>query len=254
MFNFQRGVPQIPFVLASLLLWVSFAWSLPAEAPAAEGDADVAPAGDTWACGNCNAVNDASAKYCKECGAKKAGGANAAAKDPWVGVMISGAYDYAKCPSCGEKNEVRAETCSRCRWELPQPSGEETGPGWVFVPGRGYFREGTLLEPGKSRKGMLIGGVVSISLGVIALPVLGAVARASSDESGQVLIIPGIMALGAIGLGAVLLIVGLSTRKKPVYAFKSGELFEPYDRPAFARRAPQDDDVALKVEVTLLGF
>ena len=91
-------------------------------------------------------------------------------------------------------------------------------------------------------------------MGVIALPVMGAVAEASSDESGMVLIIPGIMALGAIGLGVVLLIVGLSTRKTPVYAFKSGELFEPYEPPAFALRSPGSVGEGLKIEVTLLGF
>ena len=58
-------------VLAAALLAANFAWGLPVEAPATEGEADVAP------------------------------------KDPWAGVRISDAYDYAKCPRCGYKNEIR---------------------------------------------------------------------------------------------------------------------------------------------------
>jgi hypothetical protein len=253
MVAFIKNTPQVSVVLASLVLWGSFAWGLPAEAPATEGDADVPAPEAPWKCASCGTANDASAKYCMECGGEKGGEAEATPKDPWVGVMISGAYDYAKCPSCGEKNEVRAETCSRCRRELPQPSGEETGPGWVFVPGRGYFREGALLVPGNTRKGMLIGGVVLMSLGIVGFSVTAAVARASEDESGAVFLLPIIMASGAIGLGAVLLIVGLSTRKEPVYAFASGETFEPYDA-AYARRTRDSDGTALKIEVTLLGF
>jgi DNA-directed RNA polymerase subunit RPC12/RpoP len=84
-----------------------------------------------------------------ECGAEKGGEAEAAAKDPWVGVRISDAYDYAKCPQCGKKNDIHAVACSRCGNELPQPSAEVTEPAWGFVPGKGYFREGTVVEPAK---------------------------------------------------------------------------------------------------------
>jgi hypothetical protein len=42
--NIIKTAPQIPVVLASLLLWASFAWGLPAEAPAAEAEADKATA------------------------------------------------------------------------------------------------------------------------------------------------------------------------------------------------------------------
>jgi hypothetical protein len=83
-----RSAPQVPIVLAALLLWVSFAWGLPADAPATEGEADVA------------------------------------AEDPWAGVRISDAYDFAKCTRCGHKNEIRRPACYRCAYSLPQPSGE----------------------------------------------------------------------------------------------------------------------------------
>ncbi|MEE8638771.1 MAG: hypothetical protein V3T41_00010 [bacterium] len=43
MLNFKRCAPQIPVVLAFLVLWVSFAWGLPADAPASEGEAEVTP-------------------------------------------------------------------------------------------------------------------------------------------------------------------------------------------------------------------
>jgi hypothetical protein len=169
------------------VLWVSFAWGLPAEAEAGEGDAE------------------------------------AAAEDPWAGVRISDAYDYAKCTRCGEKNEICAERCSRCGCEVPQPSSEMTDPDVVFVPGKGYYREGTLLEPGKSQKGYWITGLV---LSACLLFVVG---------------IP-------------LLIYGLATRTEAVYAFASGDRYEPYESEAFARRSPDPDGVMLKVEVTLFGF
>jgi hypothetical protein len=221
MVNFGRNAPPIAVVLASLLLWVSFAWGLPAEAPA-EGEADVAAAEDTWRCGNCDAENVALAKYCTECGAKKAGVAGAAAEDRWAGVRISGAYNYAKCTRCGKKNQIRAESCSRCGNEFPQPSAEMTDPNVVFVPGRGYYREGTLLEPGKSQKGYWITGLF---LSFLVWPV-----------------------------GIPLLIYGLATRTEPVYAFASGERYDLYERPAYARRSPDSEGATLKVEVTLLGF
>ena len=46
MVNFGRKAPHIPVVLASLILWGSFAWGLPAEGPVIEGKADVAVAED----------------------------------------------------------------------------------------------------------------------------------------------------------------------------------------------------------------
>ena len=249
---FARSVPQLPVVLASLLLWVSFAWGLPAEAPVTEGDADAAAAGDTWRCANCNAVNEAFANYCTECGGEKGGEAGAAADNPWAGVRISDAYDYAKCTRCGEKNEIRAERCSRCTCQLPQPSAEITDPDVVFVPGKGYYREGALLEPGKSRKSLWITGLVLTTAGGLFLIPGGVVVLADGEYAagGIGIVVAGI---GATATGIVLLIRGIK-KTKPVYAFEQGESYRPFESETFARRSPSSDAAAFKVEVTLFGF
>lgn len=45
MVNLVRNVPRLPAVLAATVLWTSLAWGLPAEPPAAEGEAETsAPA------------------------------------------------------------------------------------------------------------------------------------------------------------------------------------------------------------------
>jgi hypothetical protein len=216
MVNLKMGAAPVSVVLVSLILWVSFAWGLPADTPAAEGKADEAPQG------------------------------------PWAGVRISDAYDYAKCAQCGKKNEVRAESCSRCRRELPQPSAEVTDPASVFVPGKGYYREGTLLEPGK--KGLLIPGLVLAGSGLAAFTV--GCTLAGESETGEmgpeaILVFAG---FGMAVTGGVLLIIALATWTEPVYAFGCGERFGPYESEAFARRSPDTESVGLKVEVTLLSF
>jgi hypothetical protein len=215
MVNFPRRTPQLVVVLAFLVLWVSFAWGLPADAPAAKSEAA------------------------------------AAAEDPWAGVKISYAYDYAKCPRCPHKNEIRRPACYRCGYSLPQPSGEYTYPPWVFVPGKGYYREGTVVEPGKDGKGLWITGLVITGIGLPVMIGGLVIFTAGGDPVGIPLFIA---ASGATAVGSLLTIKGFRTRTKPVYAFASGERFEPYERPAFALRSPGSDGVALKVEVTVLGF
>ena len=193
---------------------------MPAEAPAAGGDAEVAP------------------------------------KDPWAGVRISAAYDYAKCPECGKKNEIRAERCSRCAFELPQPSAEMTDPDMVFVPGKGYYRKGTLLEPAKSRKGLWVTGLV-LSASAIGTFIIIEVGEASHwwQPVAGIVYGPLVSALTAmVFVGGVLFMIGITERKEPVYAFASGELYEPYESETFARRSPGSEGAALKVEVTVLGF
>ncbi len=229
-----------------MLLWGSFAWGLPAEAPAGEGGAEVTAAEDTWRCGSCGAENVAAAKYCTECGAKRADKADIVAEDPWAGVMISGAYDYAKCPECGHKNEIRAVSCSRCGSELPQPSAEFTYPPWVFVPGKGYYPEGTLVDRPKARVGLWITGLVLTVSGAALLPLSG--------YFGYFGIVTFIAGLIATPVGIVLLIRGLVSRTDPVYACNSGGLNGPYEGLPYARRSPDSDGGAIKVEVTALGF
>jgi hypothetical protein len=267
MVDFMKSTPQIPVVLASLLVWGSFAWGLPTDARVNEGDAGVAAAEDTWTCSNCDAENDAAAKYCTGCGAKRAGEAEPAAEDPWAGVRISDAYDYAKCPRCGHKNDIRAERCSgitwrvfggntRCAYELPQPSAEMTDPYMVFVPGKGYYPEGTLIEPARTKKGLWVTGLVLTAIPVGTGLVMGV---------GQALYwwqpIPAIVGciisiplFVMLVVGIPLLIYGLVSRTEPVYAFEGGERYDLYERPAFARRAPDSDGAAFKAEVTLLSF
>ncbi len=211
MANFIRAAPQLAVVLASLLLWGAFAWGTPAEAPATEGEAE------------------------------------AAAEDPWAGVRISDAYDELRCPYCWEYNELTAARCPSCGYEFPQPSAEVTDPDMVFVPGKGYYREGTLLEPGKSRKGYWITGIVLVASGLTA----GTLAGYYGGELGGA--IAALPCLGAIGVGVGLTIYGLVSRSEPVYAFASGERYEPYDA-AYALRSRDSEGVALKTEVTLLGF
>ncbi len=251
--NFIRGGPQVPVVLASLILWGSFAWGLPADAPVTEDEADVASAEGAWNCDRCGTANDASAKYCTECGAKRPTDAEAAvaAEDPWAGVKISDAYDELRCPYCGAYDELTAARCSTCGYEFPQPTGEYTYPPWVFVPGKGYYEEGTMLEPGKSRKGLWITGLVITGIGLPIMIGGLVISTAGGDPVGIPLSIAG---SAVTVVGSILITKGFSTRTEAVYAFASGYGFEPYERPAFALRSADSEGVALKVEVTLLGF
>jgi hypothetical protein len=183
-----------------------------------------------------------------ECGAKRVGEADVAPKDPWGRVRLSAAYDYAKCTRCGKKNQIRAESCSRCRNDFPQPSAEMTDPEMVFVPGKGYYREGTVVEPGKTRKGYWTTGLVLTAGG--GLLMLGsAQVFTSYGTAGIGMLVPGI---AATATGIVLIVKGRPRRT--VYAFASGERYDPYERPAFTRRSLDSDGVAFKVEVTVLGF
>ncbi len=281
-----RSVPQIPVVLASLLLWGSFAWGLPAEAPAAEGEVEVAPAEVAWRCDRCGTVNDASAKYCMECGAEKGGEAEvapvegawrcdqcgtvndasakycmecggqrpaegeAAPKDPWAGVKISDAHDFAKCPSCGENNDLRAERCVVCGHELPQPMAELAYPPWVFVPGEGYYREGTLLEPAQTNKTLWITGLVIAAGGVVYTSNRFSIAFENPTGTHMLEILVGI---SVTALGVALTVFGFK-KTEPVYAFPSRELYEADTNVARGERAPCADGATLKIEGTLISF
>lgn len=220
MVNFTKSTPQIPVILAFLILWVSFAWALP---------------GDTEASG---------------------GGAEVALEDPWAGVRISGAYDYAKCPRCGKKNEIRAKTCSRCGYELPQPSAEVTDPYLVFVPGRGYYNEGEIIEPGRTRTWVWITGLVIAEIGVIAVCVASEVLMwegvSGRDEEAAVavLITGGALLIG----GGIMALVGFCNKTDPIYAFHTGELDEGYDGVACGRRPVDPGNLEFKIEVPVLSF
>jgi ribosomal protein L40E len=258
MVNFVKNTPQIPVVLASLVLWVSFAWGLPAngddaaEAPVTDVDAAVAPAADTWTCGNCNAVNDASAKYCTECGTRRAGAADVAPKNPWAGVRISDAYDYAKCPKCGKKNDIRALVCSRCGYVLPQPSAEIKDPDLVFVLGKGYYHEGELLEPAREQKWLLTTGYVLIGVGVATAAGTGYIETQKGSSIGTA---TGFFAASLIAVGGVpFLVIGYATRKEAVYALNGSRCYETGTPCKYEQPSPYYEGVALKVNVLTLGY
>jgi len=217
MVNFFTNTPLVPVVLASLVLWTSFAYGLPAEKPAAEGAAE------------------------------------AGAEDRWAGVKISGAYDELRCPYCWVYNELTAARCISCGHEFPQPSGEYTYPPWVFVPGKGYYREGTLLEPAKIRKGRFITGLVLSGFGVTGFIFSVKEERAASTGSEDFTPLTTMAAVIFIGMGAILVATGLK-KSNPVYALDRGELWEPYERPGLALRSPGSEGIILKVEVTALSF
>ena len=220
MVNFTKSTPQIPVILAFLILWGSSAWALPADTEASGGEAEVA------------------------------------LEDPWASVTISGAYDYAKCPRCGKKNEVRAESCSGCGYGLPQPSAEVTDPYLVFVPGRGYYSEGEIIEPGHTRGWLWVTGLVVTCLGAgevfLGSALLMSEGSTPEDREGfkAILIFGGVMLIG----GLVMTIVGLTHKTKPVYAFRTGELYEPYDGVARERGPVESGNLDFKIEVPVLGF
>jgi hypothetical protein len=214
MANFGRNAPPIAVVLASLVLWVSFVWALPAEAPAADGDAEVAP------------------------------------EDPWAGVKISDAYDYAKCLNCSLENEVRAERCSGCGSEFPKPSKEFEYPPWVFVPGEGYYREGTLLEPPKTKKAFWIPGLVVTAVGVWWTADRFSITLENTTGKHMLEAVAGIPIMA---LGVTLMVFGFK-KSEPVYAFIGGEPYGFYEGAGYARRSPDAVDIAFEVELTAFGF
>ena len=259
MVDLVKNTPQLAVVLASLMLWSSLAWGLPADAPAAEGEAEVAP-DDPWAgvrisdayeyleCPECWAYSEPTGPQCPYCGYEFPYRTDVAPEDPWAGVRISDAYDELSCPYCWGHNELTAARCYSCGHELPQPAAEMEDPDMVFVPGKGYYREGALLEPAKTRKGYWITGLI---LTVSGLTVLGFAGYYGGDIGGAIAALP---CLAAMAVGVPLLIYGLATRTEAVYAFGSGERVEPFERPAFALKSPGSDGAGFKIEVTLLGF
>ena len=180
-----------------------------------------------------------------------------AAPDPWAGVRVSDAYDYIKCPQCGKENDLRATRCSRCKYEFPQPSADVTDPAMVFVPGKGYYREGTLLEPAESRKDLWIPGLVFAGVGLVTMDV--AVVLAEDDvfgggdtEAEAIAFVAG----GVITIiGGVLVIVGLTSKTQPVYAFRAAEPRVLDSHGAFARRSREDGaGLVLTVELPVWGL
>jgi len=221
MADIRRKARPIPVILVSVIIWGSSAVGLPAEAPAEEGE-------------------------------------GTAVEDVWAGVRVSDAYSYLECPRCYYKNDLRAARCARCGLEFPQPSPDVTDPSMVFVPGKGYYREGTLLEPAASRKGLWITGLVVAGCGLVTMEVATLLAAdeelfGDGDTTNEAI---AFIAGSAITVtGAVLIIVGLTNKTPPIYAFRSAEHTDPAGRGAFARRS-RDDDARLvfAFEMPVWGF
>jgi hypothetical protein len=185
-------------------------------------------------------------------------GEGVATPDPWAGARLSNAYDYIKCPQCGEKNDLRAVRCSRCRYEFPQPSADVTDPAMVFVPGKGYYREGTLLEPAESRKDLWIPGLVFTGVGLVTMEVAIVLAAEEEVFGGEDTKAEAItfVAGGVITIfGAVLIIVGVTSKTQPVYAFRAVEPTGMYARGTLARRSREDcAGFGFKAEMPVWGF
>lgn len=157
-------------------------------------------------------------------------------EDVWEGVRISGAYETLKCPQCGASNDLRATKCKRCGYPFPQPSPDVTDPSQVFVPGKGYYREGALLEPGRSRAilwvpGMVI-GVIGLSTMSLALALLAAEESGSSDVDTEGAKTAAWVGLGITAVGAALTIIGFTNKTEAVYAYAQPSGSAPVARAA----------------------
>jgi hypothetical protein len=144
-------------------------------------------------------------------------------EDVWEGVRISGAYETLECPQCGTYNDLRAAACIKCGYRFPQPSPGVTDPSQVFVPGRGYYREGTLLEPARSRAILWVPGVVVMGIGLSTTSLALALVAAAEDD-GTDPVSEGVKATAWVGLGitavgAVLTIIGVTNKTEAVYAY-----------------------------------
>jgi ribosomal protein L37E len=214
MADVRRKFRAVPFILVALVLWGSSARGIPADPPAGEGE-------------------------------------EAVSGDPWAGVRVSDAYEYIKCPRCGKENDLRATRCSRCEYEFPQPSAEVTDPYLVFVPGRGYYNEGEIIEPGHTRWWLWVPGLVITYVGAGEVLLGSDFLSEGTPREDKAIIISGCVIF--IG-GLLMTIVGLSRKTKPIYAFHAGELYEPHDGVACERGPVDSGNPEFNIEVPVLGF
>lgn len=246
-------------ILVTGLLWANFGWCLPAIAsddevatgveemlPQVEyapgiyasitldegltGVFDVAAAEAAWTCGDCSAENDASAKFCSECGAKKG---DFAGSEKLSGIRM--------CTQCGAVNEKAAKFCGDCG----SPLGVAAGGNMVFVPGRGYYAKGTMIESGHARTGLWVSGLLLWLLGGPAIAGTGV-----AVNSAGLYVVGALVSVG----GLVMFIVGLAYKTKPVYAFRAEEDRDYYTAWRDAPERLRDDERAWNIEVTCLSF
>ncbi len=179
-------------------------------------------------------------------------------EDVWEDVTISGAYKKLKCPQCGKSNDLRAAECIRCGYRFPQPSPDVTDPNLVFVPGRGYYREGTLLEPARSRKGLWISGVVIAALGLPMMSAAASVLVAEENDYQEVDVEAARTVLwigsGMTVVGVVLTIIGFTNKTKVVYAFAQPAGRAPVARVAGGSAPGRAEGLTFKVGLSFSPF
>jgi predicted RNA-binding Zn-ribbon protein involved in translation (DUF1610 family) len=178
--------------------------------------------------------------------------------DVCEGVRISGAYEKLKCPQCGTYNDLRAAECIKCGHPFPQPSSDVTDPSQVFVPGRGYYREGALLEPAQSRKILWVPGVVIGAVGLSTLSLALALVAAAEDD-GTDPVSEGVkttawVGLGITAVGATLAIIGFTNKTEAVYAYAEPSGRAPVARAAGGSAAARAEGLTLKFGLSFNPF
>lgn len=175
-------------------------------------------------------------------------------EDVWEGVRISGAYEKLKCPQCGTYNDLRAAACIKCGYRFPQPNPGVTDPSQVFVPGRGYYREGTLLEPAQNRKSLWIPGVVIGTIGLSAMSAAASVLAAEEEdrtetdtETARTVLWIG---TGMTAVGVVLTIIGFTHKTEAVYAYARPSGSAPVARGAGGSAPGRAEDLTFKFGVS----
>ncbi|MEE9458028.1 MAG: zinc ribbon domain-containing protein [bacterium] len=254
-----KNKPPAALILVTGLLWASFGWCLPLTASDDEavtgveetlpqiecapeiyasithdevltGLFDIAAAEAAWTCGDCSKENNASAKFCSDCGVKKGG---VAGSEKLSGIRM--------CTQCGAANEKAGKYCGDCG----TPLGVAGGGNMVYVPGRGYYAKGTMIESGHARTGLWVSGLL---LWLLVGPGI-AYAGVGTTSTG-LYALGGLITIG----GLVMFIVGLASKTKPIYAFRAEEDRNNYTPWPDAPERLRDDEWAWTIDVTCLSF
>jgi hypothetical protein len=128
----------------------------------------------------------------------------------------------------------------------------------VFVPGRGYYREGALLEPGRSRAILWVPGVV---LGVVGLSTMSVAAGAlvGEDNGNTDVDTEGARTVLWIGTGMTvtglfLTIIGLTSKTEAVYAYAQPSGRAPVARAVGGSAAGRAEGLTFKFGLSFSPF